>query len=129
MRILFVAAEGLNLEVQSRESRGLVWSEKAGTGACLTSKGELGHCTSFKECYPYFKIPDLGALDGWVLGVYDTCSYIREDGRMAFGVCCAGSNLPSLPPSATGGGPIIDDPLVNRRFYQYKAMLVKHTKY
>ncbi|XP_072756072.1 uncharacterized protein [Anoplolepis gracilipes] len=75
----------------SREGRGILWNGPTTRETCLTSKGEVGRCTTFKECYPYFKIPDLGALDGWVLGVYDTCSYIREDGNPSFGICC--SNL------------------------------------
>lgn len=80
-------------------------------GPCLTSKGAVGKCTTFKECYPYFKIPDLGALDGWVLGIYDTCSYSQQDGRLAFGICCA--DLPSPPPTSepqTPGGPLVEAP-------------------
>ncbi|NP_001166087.1 serine protease 70 precursor [Nasonia vitripennis] len=84
-------------------------------GPCLTSKGAVGKCTTFKECYPYFKIPDLGALDGWVLGIYDTCSYTQSDGRLGFGICCA--DLPVLPPvneappvDDPAGGPIIEEP-------------------
>ncbi|KAI4489963.1 hypothetical protein M0804_004145 [Polistes exclamans] len=83
----------------SRDGRSILWSGSAERGSCLTSKGEIGRCTTFKECYPYFKIPDLGALDGWVLGVYDTCSFILEDGRTSFGICC--SNLNS---NAVSGG-------------------------
>ncbi|XP_071643203.1 serine proteinase stubble isoform X2 [Temnothorax longispinosus] len=78
-------------QLGSREGRGILWNGATTRETCLTSKGEIGRCTTFKECYPYFKIPDLGALDGWVLGVYDTCSYIREDGNPSFGICC--SNL------------------------------------
>lgn len=81
-------------------------------GPCLTSKGAVGKCTTFKECYPYFKIPDLGALDGWVLGIYDTCSYTQDDGRLSFGICC--SDPPTLPldnqTSSDAGGPIIEAP-------------------
>lgn len=80
-------------------------------GPCLTSKGAVGKCTTFKECYPYFKIPDLGALDGWVLGIYDTCSYTQEDGRLSFGICCA--DPPVLPPDEPipgSGGPIVEAP-------------------
>lgn len=76
---------------------------------CLTSKGEVGHCTTFKECYPYFKIPDLGALDGWVLGVYDTCSYIRDDGRMGFGVCCSGTTLTTPLPDKHEEKPFVEE--------------------
>lgn len=95
--------------MQQREGRGIHWSEKIGSGACLTSKGEVGYCTTFKECYPYFKIPDLGVLDGWVLGVYDTCSFIREDGRMGFGVCCSGTPLTTPPNSPADSGSVVED--------------------
>ncbi|XP_057334005.1 transmembrane protease serine 11B-like [Microplitis mediator] len=90
--------------------RYLDWTgKKQPGGRCLTSKGEVGNCTTFKECYPYFKIPDLGALDGWVLGVYDTCSYTRDDGRMGFGICCSGT--PSTTPVITSEELVpIEDP-------------------
>ncbi|XP_015180998.1 PREDICTED: proclotting enzyme-like [Polistes dominula] len=81
----------------SRDGRSILWSGSAERGSCLTSKGEIGRCTTFKECYPYFKIPDLGALDGWVLGVYDTCSFILEDGRTSFGICCSNLNPTAVP--------------------------------
>lgn len=58
----------------------------------------MGKCTTFKECYPYFKIPDLGILDGWVLGVYDSCSYLQSNGKAAFGICCA-DYQPTTPTS------------------------------
>lgn len=65
------------------------WSDALGEGsACLTSKGHLGSCASFKHCYPYFKIPNLSVWESWVLGNYDSCSYFNEDGRQAYGVCC-----------------------------------------
>lgn len=93
--------------------RYLDWTgKKQPGGRCLTSKGEVGNCTTFKECYPYFKIPDLGALDGWVLGVYDTCSYTRDDGRMGFGICCSGT--PSTTPVITTEELVpIEDPEVS----------------
>lgn len=50
-------------------------------GPCFTSKGSLGRCTSFRECYPYFKLPDLGNWETWILGMYDTCSYFTDTGR------------------------------------------------
>ncbi|KAL2729018.1 serine proteinase stubble-like [Vespula squamosa] len=81
----------------SRDGRSILWSGSAERDTCLTSKGEIGRCTTFKECYPYFKIPDLGALDGWVLGVYDTCSFILEDGRTSFGICCSNLNPIATP--------------------------------
>lgn len=65
--------------------------------ACLTSKGHLGSCTSFRQCYPYFKIPDLTIWESWVLGNYDSCSYFNEQGRQAFGVCCT-NPVTSSPP-------------------------------
>lgn len=63
--------------------------------ACITSRGILGSCQSFRNCYPFFKIPPpvfrfpvLPAWDTWVLGNHDTCSYYINDGREAHGVCC-----------------------------------------
>ncbi|XP_011686690.1 PREDICTED: proclotting enzyme [Wasmannia auropunctata] len=95
----------------SREGRGILWNGATTRETCLTSKGEIGRCTTFKECYPYFKIPDLGALDGWVLGVYDTCSYVREDGSPSFGICC--SNLhPLIPDPDNCDNPTADNPQV-----------------
>lgn len=71
------------------------WSKSSLGSACLTSKGILGYCQTFKKCYPFFKFPEpitkfpnLNAWDYWVLGNYDTCSYFTDDGRQAFGVCC-----------------------------------------
>lgn len=110
------AAESIIPSILTRQGRGVLWSEKAGSGACLTSKGEFGYCTTFKECYPYFKIPDLGALDGWVLGFYDTCSFIRENGRMGFGVCCSTNPLGGSP-SFPGSGPVIEDSQVKICFF------------
>lgn len=49
-------------------------SNELGEGACLTSRGVLGVCSSFRACYPYFKIPDLSSWESWVLGNYDTCT-------------------------------------------------------
>lgn len=63
--------------------------------ACLTSKGHLGYCTSFRECYPYFKIPDLSIWESWVLGNYDSCSYFNDMGRQAYGVCCTNPVTPN----------------------------------
>jgi hypothetical protein len=72
------------------------WSKQSGIGgACLTSRGILGSCQSFRTCYPFFKSPELvtkypnlQAWDYWVLGNHDSCSYFTPDGRQAFGVCC-----------------------------------------
>ncbi|XP_049279959.1 CLIP domain-containing serine protease B9 [Anopheles funestus] len=96
------------------------WKQALGDGSpCLTAKGHLGFCTSFRKCYPYFKVPDLSVWESWVLGNYDTCSYFNEQARQAFGVCCTNPITPLpidsnpvietvpgviLPPfSATGG--------------------------
>ncbi|XP_058065009.1 uncharacterized protein LOC131214693, partial [Anopheles bellator] len=71
------------------------WKQALGDGSpCLTAKGLLGSCTSFRKCYPYFKVPDLNVWDSWVLGNYDTCSYFNDDGRQAFGVCCTNPITP-----------------------------------
>ncbi|EFN86241.1 proclotting enzyme [Harpegnathos saltator] len=99
-------------EITSRKGREILWSGAATRETCLTSKGEVGHCTTFKECYPYFKIPDLGALDGWVLGVYDTCSYIREDGHMSFGICCSNLHPIVTPRPDNCDSAIVEEPQV-----------------
>ena len=92
-----------DLQSRGREDRQIFTRQSGGPGQCLTSKGEVGHCTTFKECYPYFKIPDLGVLDGWVLGVYDSCSYIHTNGQLAFGICCADYHPTTpIPDSETG---------------------------
>ncbi|XP_055713666.1 proclotting enzyme [Phlebotomus papatasi] len=77
-----------------------VWGNVLREGsACLTSRGHLGFCTSVKHCYPYFKLPNLGLWESWVLGNYDTCTYFDSKGSPAFGVCC--TNPITLPPSTT----------------------------
>ncbi|XP_076284530.1 proclotting enzyme isoform X2 [Lasioglossum baleicum] len=96
--------------IEARSGRGILWKGDSNREFCLTSKGEVGRCTSFKECYPYFKIPDLTALDGWVLGVYDTCSYVRESGQTNFGICCSNLHPVVTPPPASNEDPI--DPIV-----------------
>ncbi|KAJ8670479.1 hypothetical protein QAD02_001738 [Eretmocerus hayati] len=80
------------LSPSRRGARQLVGSR----GLCLTSKGLVGKCTLFKECFPYFKIPDLSPLEGWVLGIFDTCSYTQPNGKLSFGICCV--DPPQLPP-------------------------------
>lgn len=72
---------------------------------CITSRGILGSCQSFRNCYPFFKVPTpvlrypvLNAWDTWVLGNYDTCSYYTDDGRQAHGVCCTNPITPTSPP-------------------------------
>ncbi|XP_019871299.1 proclotting enzyme-like [Aethina tumida] len=81
------------------------------TGPCITSKGLLGKCTSFRQCYPYFKIPDLTSWDSWVLGMYDACSYYTAQGRQMFGVCCTNPGTPSDDPKPEGSTeePIIEN--------------------
>jgi len=72
---------------------------------CTMKEGGGGNCMSLKECYPYFKIPSLDTADTWVMGLYDTCSYMGPTGRSVFGVCCnntkpADFRLPEeLPPA------------------------------
>lgn len=50
-------------------------------GPCFSTQGRLGQCTSFRACYPYFKLPDFSTWETWVLGVFDTCSYFGDSGR------------------------------------------------
>lgn len=64
---------------------------------CTMKEGGTGECMSLKECYPYFKIPALGTADTWVMGLYDTCSYMGPTGRSVFGVCC-NNTVPDFPP-------------------------------
>lgn len=51
------------------------------SGPCLTSRGTLGRCTSFRTCYPYIKLEDLQFGDSWLLGVYDACTYLNIDNK------------------------------------------------
>lgn len=75
------------------------WGAGIGEGStCLTSKNHLGSCTSFKHCYPYFKIPNLGLWESWVLGNYDTCTYYDDSANAVFGVCCTNPLPPQIPP-------------------------------
>lgn len=76
---------------------------------CITSRGILGSCQSFRNCYPFFKIPPpvvrfpvLNAWDTWVLGNYDTCSYYTDSGREAHGVCCTNPITPTAPTQSEG---------------------------
>lgn len=57
------------------------WPGLLPIGPCFTSKGHLGRCTSFRQCYPYFKLPELNNWETWILGMYDTCSYFTGSGR------------------------------------------------
>ncbi|XP_060861183.1 proclotting enzyme-like [Metopolophium dirhodum] len=58
------------------------------SGPCLTSRGTLGKCTSFRSCFPYIKVPNFQYWDSWMAGMYDTCTYISFDHKQMFGVCC-----------------------------------------
>lgn len=53
----------------------------AATGPCFSSKGAVGKCISFRQCYPYFKQQDSNTFDNWILGMYDTCNYYTSQGR------------------------------------------------
>lgn len=53
----------------------------ASTGPCITHKGALGRCISFRQCYSYFKQEDSGTAENWILGMYDTCAYHTTQGR------------------------------------------------
>ncbi|XP_021187378.3 proclotting enzyme [Helicoverpa armigera] len=55
---------------------------------CQTTLGKKGTCKSFRDCYPLFKVADFSGWDGWVMGHYDTCSYINGENMEVFGVCC-----------------------------------------
>ncbi|XP_076667519.1 serine proteinase stubble isoform X2 [Andrena cerasifolii] len=107
--VIIEAASNLDTKFEARGGRGILWNGISDRETCITSKGEVGRCTSFKECYPYFKIPDLSPLDGWVLGVYDTCSYIFKDGHTNFGICCSNVHPVVTPPSDNKEDPIIED--------------------
>lgn len=109
--LLFSAALDLG---QLRKSRQIAlqtyqatWGTIGEGNTCLTSKGHLGSCTSFKHCYPYFKIPNLGLWESWVLGNYDTCSYYNEKREAAFGVCCTNPLPDNLIPETSTIKPII----------------------
>lgn len=111
---LNISASNITSEGLSRKQRQLFFnipnqpvraSWAGGEGyACITSRGILGSCQSFRNCYPFFKFPPPGvrfpiltAGDTWVLGNYDTCSYHTFDGRQANGVCCTNPITPSAP--------------------------------
>lgn len=50
-------------------------------GSCFTSKGLEGKCMSFRRCYPYNKVTEVGNWENWILGTYDTCTYYNVQGR------------------------------------------------
>ncbi|VVD01337.1 unnamed protein product [Leptidea sinapis] len=55
---------------------------------CETTLGKKGTCKTYRDCYPLLKVVDLPGLDGWVMGHYDTCSFINGDNTEVYGVCC-----------------------------------------
>lgn len=69
-------------------STGPTWAFRNGN-TCITSRNHIGTCTTYRSCYPYFKIPDITIWDSWILGNYDSCSFFNEAGRQTFGVCCS----------------------------------------
>lgn len=81
------------------------WPGVLPAGPCFSTQGRLGQCTSFRACYPYFKLPDFSTWETWVLGVFDTCSYFGESGRQMFGVCC--TDPQSRPPSGVASAPAV----------------------
>ncbi|XP_054278589.1 proclotting enzyme-like [Macrosteles quadrilineatus] len=86
---------------ESRSDRQISWpGGLVPLGPCLSDRGEFGRCTSFRSCYPYFKLPQLGTWETWVLGYYDTCTYLTNTGRQKFGVCCT-NPVGQKPPAAT----------------------------
>ena len=69
------------LQVPRDDRQFVGWPGVLPVGPCFTSKGVLGRCTSFRQCYPYFKLPELSNWETWILGMYDTCSYFTSSGR------------------------------------------------
>lgn len=49
--------------------------------------GTLGVCRKLKDCYPYFRLPDVSPEDAWIFGIYNTCPLQHND-HLVFGVCC-----------------------------------------
>lgn len=54
---------------------------------CLSSRGIIGQCTRFRQCYPYLKLPDY-VWEPLLFDAYDSCTYISPDGVQRSGVCC-----------------------------------------
>uniref|UniRef100_A0A146KWK6 Phenoloxidase-activating factor 2 n=2 Tax=Lygus hesperus TaxID=30085 RepID=A0A146KWK6_LYGHE len=91
--------------LEEREKRQFSNWPAISVGPCYTSKGNFGRCTSFRQCFPYFKLPELNNWESWVLGMYDTCTYFTATGKQMFGVCCdkptieaTTTSTPSPPP-------------------------------
>merc|ERR1711936_1136790 len=75
---------------------------------CQSKDGKSGLCMSLKSCYPYFKISDFDTRDTWVMGLYDTCSYLSPQGREVFGVCC-NNTLPAEIPEEPVSSSQVDE--------------------
>ncbi|XP_065204934.1 proclotting enzyme-like [Planococcus citri] len=80
--------------------------------ACLTSRGSLGRCLAFKQCYPFFKLPVLSQYENWILSMQDTCAYVASSGQQQVGVCCNGgggyyhtNEIPYYPPAGVYPNP------------------------
>lgn len=98
------------------------WNNALGEGSpCITSKGGLGACTSYRNCYPYFKLPDLTIWESWVLGNYDTCTYFNGEGRQAFGVCCSNPVQSIIGDHKTDDNSITMPPAINEQLPEHTA--------
>lgn len=65
------------------------WNEALSEGLpCVTSRGEVGKCLTYRTCYPFFKLPELTVWDSWILPKHDTCAFFNTEGRHTLGVCC-----------------------------------------
>ncbi|XP_076764986.1 proclotting enzyme [Xylocopa sonorina] len=123
--VIIDAATDSDTRLETRDGRGILWNGIPSSESCLTLKGEVGRCISFKECYPYFKVPDLSPLDGWVLGIYDTCSYVKDNGQTNFGICCSNILPVVTPPLDNADDPIIEDTQGRNDSKKEEAMTVK----
>ncbi|XP_050541929.1 chymotrypsinogen 2-like [Daktulosphaira vitifoliae] len=84
---------------QYRSKRQSQWP--LASGPCLTGRGSLGKCVSLRSCYPYIKLPNMPYWETSVIGMYDTCTYIDQNHKQNFGVCCThpGALRPAFPPN------------------------------
>lgn len=79
---MFIFAVPNDIKPHIRHKRQFTWPGGIiPVGPCFTNKGHFGRCTSFRQCYPYFKLPDLTTWETWVIGMYDTCSYFTASGK------------------------------------------------
>ena len=81
--LALVTADDDDEEMAMRAKRqlGVGWPDIVSVGPCFTSKGQVGRCMSYRQCYPYFKLPELGTWDQWVIGTYDICNYFSPTGK------------------------------------------------